>query len=85
MGVNMTASHHGQVRKITQKLHFVWTKIVLCMGLFSVFFWPGATIPAPHPLFGPAAEQNQWRTLGRIGLVFRNLKLLVVPALNLGL
>jgi hypothetical protein len=41
MGVNMTASHHGQVRKITQKLHFVWAKILLCMGLFFVFFGRG--------------------------------------------
>jgi hypothetical protein len=84
MGVNMTASHHGQVGKITQKLHFVWAKIVLCMGLFFVFFGR-SDHSCPHPLFGPAAEQNQRRTLGRIGLVFRNLKLLGVPALSLGL
>src|ERR1700688_1461636 len=84
MGVNMTASHHGQVGKITQKLHFVWPKIVLCMGLFFVFFGR-SDHSCPHPLFGPAAEQNPRRTLGRIGLVFRNLKLLGVPALSLGL
>src|ERR1700688_1170314 len=82
MGVNMTASHHGQVGKITQKLHFVWAKIVLCMGLFFVFFGR-SDHSCPHPLFGPAAEQNQRRTLGGSGW-FSQLKIVGCARIKLG-